>query len=248
MNGLDDVLGDAVVAHHPARGLDPARQGRLADEAVTPDGVQQLGLGDHPRPVGHEMAQHVEDLGLDVLRLPTSLQEEPLGVEDDVPERVPHATESGRGSGRRRAVAARAPQPVNRPGRLRARSTSCPRCGHVSAKVGAVGRTTVDAMTTSLTPPPLPPSCRPAGPATPTRRGARRTGVQATPPWRMAAVDVTAVASGMIAFGLVLGITIHTLGRDAGPGSSVQPLSTVGRHSSPPSHCCPKAQHLCWPC
>ena len=34
----------------------------------------------------------------------------------------------------------------------------------------------------------------------------------------MAAVDVTAVASGMIAFGLVLGITIHTLGRDAGAG------------------------------
>ena len=34
----------------------------------------------------------------------------------------------------------------------------------------------------------------------------------------MAAVDVTAVASGMIAFGLVLGITIHTLGRDAAAG------------------------------
>lgn len=46
----------------------------------------------------------------------------------------------------------------------------------------------------------------------------RRTGVQATPPWRMAAVDTTAVASGMIAFGLVLGITIHTLGRDAAAG------------------------------
>ena len=40
----------------------------------------------------------------------------------------------------------------------------------------------------------------------------RRAGVQATPPWRMAAVDVTAVASGMVAFGLVLGITIHTVG------------------------------------
>ncbi len=34
----------------------------------------------------------------------------------------------------------------------------------------------------------------------------------------MAAVDVTSVASGMIAFGLVLGITIHTLGRDAAAG------------------------------
>ena len=46
-------------------------------------------------------------------------------------------------------------------------------------------------------------------------RGVRRAGVRATTPWRMAAVDVTTVASGMIAFGLVLGITIHTLGRDA---------------------------------
>ena len=34
----------------------------------------------------------------------------------------------------------------------------------------------------------------------------------------MAAVDVATVASGMIAFGLVLGITIHTLGRDAAAG------------------------------
>jgi predicted branched-subunit amino acid permease len=34
----------------------------------------------------------------------------------------------------------------------------------------------------------------------------------------MAALDVTTVASGMIAFGLVLGITIHTLGRDAAAG------------------------------
>jgi branched chain amino acid efflux pump len=34
----------------------------------------------------------------------------------------------------------------------------------------------------------------------------------------MAAVDVTTVASGMVAFGLVLGITIHTLGRDAAAG------------------------------
>ena len=49
-------------------------------------------------------------------------------------------------------------------------------------------------------------------------RGVLRTGVRATSPWRMAAVDVTAIASGMVAFGLVLGITIHTLGRDAAAG------------------------------
>lgn len=34
----------------------------------------------------------------------------------------------------------------------------------------------------------------------------------------MAAVDVTTVSAGMIAFGLVLGITIRTLGRDAAAG------------------------------
>jgi branched chain amino acid efflux pump len=34
----------------------------------------------------------------------------------------------------------------------------------------------------------------------------------------MAAADVTTVASGLVAFGLVLGITIHTLGRDPAAG------------------------------
>ena len=90
VDGLDDVLADAVVAQHPPGGLDPAGQRRLADEAVAPDGVEQLGLGDDPRAVRDEVAQHVEDLGLHVLRLPTALEQEPVGVEDDVPERVPH--------------------------------------------------------------------------------------------------------------------------------------------------------------
>jgi predicted branched-subunit amino acid permease len=37
---------------------------------------------------------------------------------------------------------------------------------------------------------------------------------RAAPPWRMAAADTLTVSSGMISFGLVLGITIDALGRD----------------------------------
>src|SRR3954451_1578575 len=33
--------------------------------------------------------------------------------------------------------------------------------------------------------------------------------------WRMAAADTATVSSGMVSFGLVLGITVHVLGRDA---------------------------------
>jgi predicted branched-subunit amino acid permease len=72
----------------------------------------------------------------------------------------------------------------------------------------------VDRMTTSLTAAPSPNQS--AGPLPPAR--GPDPGGRSTPPWRMAAVDVTTVASGMIAFGLVLGITIHTLGRDAAAG------------------------------
>ena len=97
VDGLDDVLADAVVTQHPPGGLDPAGQRRLADEAVAPDGVEQLGLGDDPRAVRDEVAQHVEDLGLHVLGLPTALEQEPVGVEDDVPERVPHGEECEQG-------------------------------------------------------------------------------------------------------------------------------------------------------
>jgi hypothetical protein len=64
-HGADDALRRAVVAHGLAGGLDAAAQGGRGDEAMAPDLVQQLVPRDEPLPVLEQMAQHVEDLGLD---------------------------------------------------------------------------------------------------------------------------------------------------------------------------------------
>ena len=61
----DDRLARPVVADGTAGGLDPARQRGLADEAVTPDRVEQLLLAHDPVGMGGEVDEHVEDLGLD---------------------------------------------------------------------------------------------------------------------------------------------------------------------------------------
>ncbi len=61
----DDGLARPVVADGAAGGLDPTRQRGLADEAVTPDRVEQLLLADDPFGMGGQVDQHVEDLGLD---------------------------------------------------------------------------------------------------------------------------------------------------------------------------------------
>ena len=68
-------------------------------------------------------------------------------------------------------------------------------------------------MTTSST------TTSPSGEVAESRRpGPDRPTDVAAPPWRMAAADLSVVSSGMIAFGLVLGITIHAYGRDAAAG------------------------------
>jgi hypothetical protein len=59
-------LSVAIVADRPARVLDPAGERRLADEAITPDLVEQLLLGHHPVAMRHEKNEDVEYLGLDV--------------------------------------------------------------------------------------------------------------------------------------------------------------------------------------
>src|SRR4029453_12072186 len=55
----------AVVPDRPPRRLDAGGEGGFADEAVTPDVVEQLLLGDDPFPVLHQVGEHVKDLRLD---------------------------------------------------------------------------------------------------------------------------------------------------------------------------------------
>jgi hypothetical protein len=62
----DHPLLPTAVADRPAGGLQPARQRRLGHEPAAPDLVEQLVLGDHPVPVADEVAQHLEDLRLQV--------------------------------------------------------------------------------------------------------------------------------------------------------------------------------------
>lgn len=64
VDGGNDPLPLAVVSDTPASGLDPAGEGGFTDEAVAPDRVEQLFLGDDPLSVGGQVDEHVEDLWL----------------------------------------------------------------------------------------------------------------------------------------------------------------------------------------
>ena len=66
VDGPDDPLISAGVAHGTACGLDPAGQRRLGDEPVTPDLVEKLGLRHHPLAIAQQIGQHVEDLGFHI--------------------------------------------------------------------------------------------------------------------------------------------------------------------------------------
>ena len=62
--GPDHPLSVAVVAERPPDLLDPAGDGRLADETAAPDPVHQLLFRNHPITVRDEIGQHIERLGL----------------------------------------------------------------------------------------------------------------------------------------------------------------------------------------
>ena len=79
----DEALRFAVVAECPPGRLDPAGQGRLADEPSTPYRVEQLFLGDAALAVADQLGQDVEHLRLDADHLVTVAQFVALGVEDE---------------------------------------------------------------------------------------------------------------------------------------------------------------------
>ena len=120
----DQALITPVVADRPPGGLDAARKGRLGDEPVAPDLVEQLGLRDDPVAVPDEVVEHVHDLRLDRDPLPATLELHRVAVERHVSESHPHQCQL-RGSawrrGRSRCCRRRSPRAT--PRRLQARSS-----------------------------------------------------------------------------------------------------------------------------
>ena len=79
----DESLRFAVVAERPPRRLDPAGQGRLADEFPAPYRVEKLFFGDAALVVAYQLGQYVEHLRFDTNDLVTVTQFVALGVEDE---------------------------------------------------------------------------------------------------------------------------------------------------------------------
>ena len=90
VDGLDDPLVAPAVSDRLAELLDPGRQRRLRHELVSPDDVQEFGLGHHAVPVLDQVGEHVEHLRLDVHQLPVAQQLVASRVEHAVVEAVPH--------------------------------------------------------------------------------------------------------------------------------------------------------------
>jgi hypothetical protein len=86
VDGADHPLLAAVVAEHAPRRLDAGRERRLGYETGTPHLLEQLLLRDEPIAVGHQVADDLEDLRLDVDRSTVAPELEGLEVELDISE------------------------------------------------------------------------------------------------------------------------------------------------------------------
>ena len=84
----DHLLPRAVVTDGATHRLDPARQCRLADEAIAPHVVEQLRLGDNPLAMGDEIGEDVEHLALDVHCLSSPFEPEAFQIEGEGSEGV----------------------------------------------------------------------------------------------------------------------------------------------------------------
>ncbi len=79
-DGADQGLVGAGIADRPARGIDPAGQGRFRDGTAMPDPVNQLVLGHHAIAVFHQMDDEIEHLWLDGNGTVASAQLASVGV------------------------------------------------------------------------------------------------------------------------------------------------------------------------
>ncbi len=95
VHGLHRPLGPAVIAKGPSNLLDPGGQGRLGNEAIAPDVVEQFFLRDEPARLFDQVLENCEHLGLDVdLPLwPRDLNR--VGIDRDVTESIARHESAG---------------------------------------------------------------------------------------------------------------------------------------------------------
>jgi hypothetical protein len=88
-NGAYVALRATVVAECTPGALDPTRQSGLANEAATPNGVEELVLGDHALMIADQLRHDIEHLRLHPDRNSVAAQLEPRNIQNEVIE-VPH--------------------------------------------------------------------------------------------------------------------------------------------------------------
>ena len=84
--GADQGLFLAAVADRLARGLDPAVNRRVGNDAPTPHRRDQVVLADDPLAIADEAEQQVKDLGLDGNKLAATAQLAPRSIEQMIAE------------------------------------------------------------------------------------------------------------------------------------------------------------------
>lgn len=88
----DHRLRGTVIAHRPSGLLDPSGQGRLADELVAPNRVEQFLFAHHPISMLDQVDEHVEHLRLHLQPLTPMVDGEPVTVNRDIAERITHGS------------------------------------------------------------------------------------------------------------------------------------------------------------
>lgn len=87
---LNQTLRLTIVRDRGSRGIDAARQSRIRDDAVVPDGGDKIGLADDLLVVGDHIGQQVEDLRFNGHELLASTQFAPIRIERKAFKKVAH--------------------------------------------------------------------------------------------------------------------------------------------------------------
>jgi hypothetical protein len=90
MNRPDDALGPAIVSDDSARRFEPTGQRGLTHEPIVPNLIEELPFGHDPVVVPHQIGEHIEHLGLNLLSLASPAQLEDPEVELTVFKPVDH--------------------------------------------------------------------------------------------------------------------------------------------------------------
>ncbi len=128
-NGLDQPLGRAVVTDRLARGVDPAVERRVRDDAVAPDLGDQVILADHPGALRDQIEQEVEHLRLQRHGRPAAGEFPQVAVEHVVFKSKSHVVRLKQKSKWSQAKINRPRKPWARPKGMVEQPTKCRRFG-----------------------------------------------------------------------------------------------------------------------